>query len=174
MEKFVPLDGLKIELVRDYLRELVQIVAELHQRELVCGPRLSPATVILNSGRLMLLNTLGLRLDPKLNVMGQFRNEHMRWISPEEIQGHRTPAGDQYRLGLLAYFMLTGLPLFDAEEPMKVVMGHLAGPLPDLRELRPELPEGLAPAVERALRKAPEERHPAVEDFGLAVERAFQ
>ncbi len=173
LEKLVPVTGLEMPLVCGYLDELVRVVQDLHNEGLVCGPRLSSDSVVLSSGRIYLVNTLGFRLDPRMNVLGHLRPESVRWTSPEEIQGHPGPAADQYRLGLLTYFMLTGSHPFEADEPMRIVMGHLQGPAPDPRESRPDTPKAMAVAIQRALSKDPEERFADVTEFGSAVGMAF-
>ena len=79
------------------------------------------------------------------------------YMSPEQTVGknidHRT---DIYSLGVTIFEMATcTVPFKEGNIPYH----HLHTPPPDIRELRPDLPEALAAIVERCLRKNPDDRY---------------
>jgi hypothetical protein len=93
------------------------------------------------------------------------------YMSPEQISGaaeldRRT---DIYSLGCVVYEMLTGAPPFPGPTVQSVLAGHLADPVPALRAARPELPEGIAQIVERALAKEPGKRFRTAAEFSQAL-----
>ncbi|HJT79269.1 MAG TPA: serine/threonine-protein kinase, partial [Gemmataceae bacterium] len=94
------------------------------------------------------------------------------FMPPEQITQFRTvkPAADQYSAAATLYMLLTGKYLFDfgatKAQPLTLVLQE--EPVP-LRRRRPELPEGLAAAVHRALAKDPEARFPDVRSFRAAL-----
>lgn len=82
------------------------------------------------------------------------------YMSPEQMAGRPVDGrSDIYSLGVMLFQLLTGrLP--HADESMSRLMFQIANePAPDVRTLRPELPEALANVVALALEKRPERRY---------------
>lgn len=82
------------------------------------------------------------------------------YMSPEQMAGRPVDGrSDLYSLGVMLFQLLTGA-LPHAAEPMARLMYQIANePAPDVRTLRPELPEALANVVALALEKRPEVRY---------------
>jgi serine/threonine-protein kinase len=82
------------------------------------------------------------------------------FMSPEQMAGRRVDGRtDLYSLGVMMFQLLTGA-LPHAAESMAQLMNQIANePAPDVRTLRPELPEALANVVALALEKRPEVRY---------------
>jgi serine/threonine protein kinase len=78
----------------------------------------------------------------------------------------RTPAGDQYSLGCIQYFCLTGQFPFPENNPVKKMLAHQNEEPTPVEALRPETPPRLAAVVRRLMGKAPEDRY---SDIGGAV-----
>jgi serine/threonine protein kinase len=86
------------------------------------------------------------------------------YMSPELAQGGAsTPASDIYSLGCTAYEALAGRPPFRAENALAVLMQHLTGEAPPLRDARAEA------AVSTAMAKAPAERFANAREFAAAL-----
>lgn len=81
-----------------------------------------------------------------------------QYMAPEQIEGDIDPASDQYALGVILYEILSGKRPFDGDDPMKVVDQQLDLVPPPLGEMAPELPQGMAAAVDRMLAKDPKKR----------------
>ena len=82
------------------------------------------------------------------------------FMSPEQMAGRRVDGRtDLYSLGVMLFQLLTGA-LPHASESMAQLMNQIANePAPDVRTLRPELPEALANVIALALEKRPEVRY---------------
>ncbi|MCG8590892.1 MAG: serine/threonine protein kinase, partial [Proteobacteria bacterium] len=89
------------------------------------------------------------------------------YMSPEQTLGknvdHRT---DIYSLGVTIFEMATGtVPFREGNIPYH----HVHTPAPDIREVKPDLPEGLATVVARCLEKDPAKRFQSTRDMLAAV-----
>jgi DNA-binding CsgD family transcriptional regulator/tetratricopeptide (TPR) repeat protein len=82
-----------------------------------------------------------------------------KYLSPEQVTGepvdHRA---DVYALGLMAYEMIAGEEPYPGTTPTAVMMKRLAGPPEPLRNLRPEVPSGLADLISACLQPEPSQR----------------
>jgi serine/threonine-protein kinase len=90
-----------------------------------------------------------------------------QFMSPEQLAADQVDArSDIYSLALLAFMMFTGTLPFPVGTP-DAMMRRMLGQLRPLREARPEVrwPAPLQATLDRALAAAPEERHPAVDEF---------
>ncbi|HEX3138425.1 MAG TPA: serine/threonine-protein kinase [Rhizobacter sp.] len=82
------------------------------------------------------------------------------YMSPEQMAGRRVDGrSDLYSLGVMLFQLLTGrLP--HRSDSMATLMHQIANETaPDVRSLRPDLPEGLARVVALVLEKRPEARY---------------
>lgn len=81
------------------------------------------------------------------------------FISPEQGKGQAaTPLSDLYALGCVLYEILGGRPPFTADEPLALVVRHIADTPVPLERLRDDAPAELCDLVSRLLAKRPEDR----------------
>jgi eukaryotic-like serine/threonine-protein kinase len=82
------------------------------------------------------------------------------YLSPEQARDARSSdvRGDIYSLGCVLYHLLAGRPPFADKNVMALMVQHATAPVPPLRELVPDVPAGLAAAVEKLLAKKAEDR----------------
>jgi serine/threonine-protein kinase len=81
--------------------------------------------------------------------------------SPESIMDPQnlTPTGDQYSLGCVMYFMLTGRYPFPEGSAAEKMMAHQFQQPKALTELNPDVPPELDAIVQRLMQKVPENRY---------------
>jgi serine/threonine protein kinase/predicted negative regulator of RcsB-dependent stress response len=81
------------------------------------------------------------------------------YMSPEQARGEElSPASDLYSLGIVLFEMLSGSPPFMGQNAVLVMQRHMEEAPPELRDIDPEIPPGLAELVTRLLIKLPERR----------------
>jgi serine/threonine-protein kinase len=92
--------------------------------------------------------------------------------SPESIMEptNRTPAGDQYSLGCVLYYCLTGRVPFPEGSAVEKMMAHQTQEPVAIQEFVPECPEGLVAVVAKLMAKAPEDRFSGTDDVVEALE----
>ena len=94
------------------------------------------------------------------------------YMSPEQATSAPSIDGrtDVYALGCVVYEMLAGHPPFLGATALEVLARHTFDPVPPLRTIRRELPEGVERAVLKALAKAPADRFPTTSGFMDALD----
>src|SRR5262249_2164574 len=94
------------------------------------------------------------------------------YMSPEQVEGKPLDCRtDIYSLGVTCYHMLAGQPPFTGETAFEVALKHVRDEPQPLREVRPDLPEGLCAAVHKMLVTAPAGRYRTPGELPRAVQR---
>jgi serine/threonine protein kinase len=89
----------------------------------------------------------------------------MYWAPEQSSNANVGPAADVYALGGIAYFVLTGAPIFPSRPGVALVYAHQYAPPPSLAERCHdiELPPELVTLIGAAVAKKPEDRPSAAE-----------
>ena len=98
------------------------------------------------------------------------------YMSPEQASGdphldHRT---DMYSLAVVGYHMLTGSVPFEGDSTRAILFKQMMESPRSMRELVPEVPEGLMAAVSKGMAKEPADRYPDIEAFSTALDAAAE
>lgn len=94
----------------------------------------------------------------------------LSYVAPEMLKGATASAAtDLFAVGIVLWEALAGRKLFDAPTDMQVMFMVHEAKVPDLRAIRPDLPEGLANAVHRALAKEPSARFSSARTMARAL-----
>jgi eukaryotic-like serine/threonine-protein kinase len=154
------------------IRQIVDGLHYAHQRQVVHRD-LKPANLMLTHKQGIKIMDFGLarRADlTRLTQSGTILGTPL-YMAPEQVRGEEpTPSCDQYSLGILFYEMLTGSPPFVSNEPFAVIQKHLTEEPKDPREIRPEIPDSVAQAIVRMLRKQPEERFDSLAEVAEIID----
>jgi len=145
----------------------------LAHREGIVHRDLKSDNILLDENGNCYLSDFGIAkdLDQNTNITRDAILGTPAYLSPEQIRGEvATAQSDIYALGILAYETLTASkPYFDMT-PATVLFKQLNEPLPDVRGLRPDLPEAVSDILYRATAKDPQARYTDV----IALARDLQ
>jgi len=95
------------------------------------------------------------------------------YIAPEQIQDtHKVDIrADLYALGCTLYKLLSGkAPFADSRGAIKKMRAHADLEAPDIKTIRPDIPDGLAEVVHKLLTKSPSERFDTPADLAAALQ----
>jgi serine/threonine protein kinase len=162
------------------LKETIQITAEMcdatgYAHELGMIHRdIKPANIMLNEEGQAVLMDFGIvkiTSSQQHTATGAVVGTAL-YLPPEIIRGEAAdPRSDIYSLGVTLYEMISGRPPFEANSAMTLLMMHLHDPVPDLRQLRPEVPNKFIAVIEKALAKDRSERYRSMGEMAVALRK---
>jgi hypothetical protein len=99
------------------------------------------------------------------------------YMSPEAIQLPNSvdARSDLYAVGAVGYFLLTGLPVFDADNVVDLCQKHVATPpVPPSERIRTAIPAELESALMACLEKSRAKRPQTARDLGQLIARTAE
>jgi serine/threonine-protein kinase len=96
------------------------------------------------------------------------------YMSPEQASpgGRVDGRSDLYALGCVLYEMLAGEPPFTGSGPRAIVAKHMLSPIPDVRVIRPSVPEAVRGVIVRAMAKVAADRFSSAEELARRLQAA--
>ena len=92
------------------------------------------------------------------------------YMAPEQLKGSNIDRRvDIFALGVVLYEMLALRRLFQRKTDYLTFRAVMEQPIPDIRRYRPDLPDGMADALTRALDREPTNRYDTARQFGAAI-----
>jgi serine/threonine-protein kinase len=93
------------------------------------------------------------------------------YMSPEQVRKPKDVDArtDIWSLGIILHELLTGLPPFMSDTPMSVLAAVVSDPPPSVREVRPEVSEGLQAVIFKCLEKDVSRRYQSVAELAEAL-----
>ncbi len=92
------------------------------------------------------------------------------FASPEQLRGEDLNLrSDIYAVGVTLFYLLTGRTPFEGVQLVQLISSVLERPAPSARQLRPEVPAGLAAVIQRCLAKQAGDRFANYEELRRAL-----
>ncbi|MEK7793675.1 MAG: protein kinase, partial [Candidatus Hydrogenedentota bacterium] len=97
------------------------------------------------------------------------------FIAPEVVEGEKaTHLSDQYALGVTMFELLTGKRPFTGEKKISLLFQRVSASAPDLRSVRPDVPQPVAEIVAQLLERSPAKRYRVYDDLLDELRRAMK
>jgi len=131
---------------------------------------LKPANILLNARDELKIVDFGLATGQRVQE-SRLTNSGLligtpEYMAPEQISGDGIDGrADIYSLGILTYELLSGVRPFSADSPVKVLFLHLEGEARPLREVAPDVPEGVERLVAAAMKRDAAERPASMDEL---------
>jgi serine/threonine protein kinase len=162
---------LAIKSAIEYVAEVCDALDYAHQRGMIHRD-IKPANLMLNVTGQVILMDFGIA-----KIVGGQRHTATgavvgtaMYMSPEQIRGtHVDSRTDIYSLGVTLFEMVSGRPPFEADSAMTLMMMHVNDPVPDPKELNPEVPDDLVAVIRKALAKDPNARFQTAAQMAAAL-----
>ena len=167
---------LSLEEAGEYLQQAASALQYAHERGIIHRD-VKPANFLLriDNGNTvhLLLSDFGLAKLFSSNTATSQILGTPTYMAPEQFDGVAGPESDQYALAVMIYYLLAGHPPFEGE-PMRLMHQHLSVDPPLITRLNPDLPEGIAIVLARALAKRPADRYATTGAFAESFSQAAQ
>lgn len=157
--------------IAEYMAGICDAVDYAHQRGMIHRD-IKPANLMLNTQGQAILMDFGIAKivgGTSHTATGAVVGTAM-YMSPEQIRGESPDRrSDIYALGVTLFEMAGGRPPFQADSAMTLMMMHVNDPVPNLRELNPDIPDDLAAVINKALAKDPNDRYQTAGQMASAL-----
>lgn len=133
---------------------------------------IAPANVMVNVGGEVKLIDFGTARGSHLaDVEGAYAGGKVRYRAPEQMRGEPfDQRADLYSTGVLLWELLAGERIYEGYELEDILRAVGEGEIPQILELRPDIPAELAIVLHRATHPDPHYRYPQAASFARALE----
>lgn len=98
----------------------------------------------------------------------------VHYFSPEQARGGYVDfKSDIYSLGIIMFEMVTGKLPFDGDGVVQLAMKHINEPLPDMKELNPNISNSLEKIILKATTKNPDNRYSSAKELNNDLKMAL-
>ena len=161
-------------------RDIALALGHVHSQGVVHRD-VKPENVLLSAGGAILLD-FGHARAPAMAATAESREDKKyivgtaNYVSPEQVSGRRIAdsRSDLYSLGCVLLEMLTGAVPFASSSARETMQRRLDEPPPEVRALRPDVPEEVALILKRALVIDPAERYLTAAQMAEALSAALE
>ncbi|MGH7679722.1 MAG: serine/threonine-protein kinase [Gemmatimonadaceae bacterium] len=164
--------ALPIPVVIAILRYSAAGLAFAHERKVVHRD-IKPANILVDKDGRVMVSDFGIARaleEVSMTASGMMIGTPY-YMSPEQCGGQKvSPQSDQYSLGIMGFQMLTGEVPFLADSMVGVIQHHYMTPVPDILQVRAEVPRELLDVVYCSLNKDPHDRFSTTKDMATALE----
>jgi serine/threonine protein kinase len=163
--------SMPLEDVVEYMASICEASDYAHDRGLIHRD-IKPANIMLSVHKQAILMDFGIA-----RIVGGQQHTATgavvgtaQYMSPEQIKGEQLDRrSDIYSLGVSLFEMVSGHPPFEADSAMTLMMMHINDPIPDIREINPDVPLELVAVINKALEKSKENRYQTAGEMAAAL-----
>ncbi|GAC1388837.1 MAG: hypothetical protein NVS4B11_03940 [Ktedonobacteraceae bacterium] len=139
---------------------------------------IKPQNILINSKDMVKIADFGLARGRETVTLTQ-SNVFMGtayYISPEQAESGRSAdtRSDLYSVATVLFEMLAGVPPFQGETAVDIVIKHMNDKVPSICRIRHDLPMEMDVFMQKALAKSPTERYATPQEFIAALEQVHE
>src|SRR6185503_4904433 len=154
------------------LRASAAGLAFAHERKIIHRD-IEPANILVDKDGRVMVSDFGIAraLDEMSMTASGMMIGTPYYMSPEQCGGQKvSPQSDQYSLGIMGFQMITGEVPFLAESMVGVIQHHYMTPVPDILQVRADVPKELLEIIYCSLNKDPGDRFATTKDMATALD----
>ena len=169
--------GSDISQISQAINQISEALAVAHRQGIIHRD-LKPENIMLDENSNAYLTDFGIAKDLESEVRITQNNAIVgspAYLAPEQIRGEDlTPRTDIYSMGVVLFELLTGERPFTDEMPATLIFKHLSEPVPNVAEIRDDIPESVNEVIQKATAKDPDQRFSEVVEFARAFRQAVR
>jgi serine/threonine-protein kinase len=163
--------SIEIEDVVDYMVHICEASDYAHDRGLIHRD-IKPANIMLSVQKQAILMDFGIA-----KILGGQQHTATgavvgtaQYMSPEQIKGEQLDRrSDIYSLGVTLFEMVSGHPPYEADSAMTLMMMHVNDPVPDVKQVNPNVSPQLVAVINKALAKSRDDRYQTAGEMAAAL-----
>jgi serine/threonine protein kinase len=161
---------LKLTEMAHILKRVSEALDAAHAKTIVHRD-VKPSNILFDSTGEAFLSDFGIaKSKPITDEDGEWLVGTPAYMSPEQVKGENVDGrSDVYALGVTLYRLLTGRLPFSSSSTTALINAHVEMPIPDVREVKANIPAVWQEVVAKAMAKDPNDRYSTAGDFARDV-----
>lgn len=153
------------------LKRVAEALDAAHAKNIIHRD-VKPSNILFDSTGEAFLSDFGIaKSKPIADDEGEWLVGTPAYMSPEQVKGnHVDGRSDVYALGVVLYRLLTGQLPFSSDSTTALINAHVDLPIPDIRQVKANLPAVWQEVVGKAMAKDPNDRYSTAGDFARDVQ----
>ncbi len=161
---------LKLTEIAHIFKRVGEALDAAHARKIVHRD-VKPSNILFDSTGEAFLSDFGIaKSKPIADDEGEWLVGTPAYMSPEQVKGVPVDGrSDVYALGVVLYRLLTNQLPFSADSTTALINAHVDLPIPDIRQIRNNIPAVWQEVVSKAMAKEPNDRYASAGEFAADV-----
>ncbi|MBM4427955.1 MAG: serine/threonine protein kinase [Chloroflexi bacterium] len=161
---------IKLTEMAHILKRVAEALDAAHARNIIHRD-VKPSNILFDSVGEAFLSDFGIaKSKPITDDEGEWLVGTPAYMSPEQVKGEAVDGrSDVYAMGVVLYRLLTGQHPFSSDSTTALINAHVDLPIPDVRQIKSNIPAAWQEVVAKAMAKDPNDRYPTAGDFARDV-----
>jgi eukaryotic-like serine/threonine-protein kinase len=161
---------IKLTEMAHILKRVADALDAAHARNIIHRD-VKPSNILFDSVGEAFLSDFGIaKSKPITDDEGEWLVGTPAYMSPEQVKGEAVDGrSDVYAMGVVLYRLLTGVHPFSSDSTTALINAHVDLPIPDVRQVKANIPAAWQEVVAKAMAKDPHDRYPTAGDFARDV-----
>ena len=165
LRSFLRRGRLDLKTILGLAHQIAEGLQEAH-RQAVVHRDLKPENVLVTPDGWAKIMDFGIARSLEVNTMTMTLIGTPAYMAPEQAKGlHVDHRADIYSFGLMLYEMVTGVPAFQADTPMAILLQQIQEVPRSPRMINPRVPDSLERLIVRCLQKDPNDRFATTQEL---------
>ncbi|UDI78466.1 Stk1 family PASTA domain-containing Ser/Thr kinase [Staphylococcus taiwanensis] len=158
---------LNVDTAIEFTEQILNGVKQAHEKRIIHRD-IKPQNILIDKNKTLKIFDFGIA--KALSETSMTQTNHVlgtvQYLSPEQAKGETTnESTDIYSIGIVLYEMIVGEPPFNGETAVSIAIKHIQDTIPNITDLRPDIPQALSNVVLRATEKDPDNRYQNVKEM---------
>lgn len=161
---------IKLTEMAHILKRVAEALDAAHARNIIHRD-VKPSNILFDSVGEAFLSDFGIaKSKPITDDEGEWLVGTPAYMSPEQVKGEAVDGrSDVYAMGVVLYRLLTGQHPFSSDSTTALINAHVDLPIPDVRQVKANIPAAWQEVVAKAMAKDPNDRYLTAGDFARDV-----
>ena len=161
---------IKLSEMAHILKRVAEALDAAHAKNIIHRD-IKPSNILFDSTGEAFLSDFGIATSQAItDDDGEWLVGTPAYMSPEQARGTKVDGrSDVYALGVTLYRLLTGQLPFSSDSETSLINAHVDRPIPDVRNVKANIPSVWQEVISRAMAKDPQDRYASAGDFARDV-----